>query len=348
MELDGENALVLVSEALAGAVVDVDMAHLSHSRIHRLALDHIAVVLAGDEHPAGLDIPHRVVGPPMAIGQRAGGGPGGQRHQLVAQADGKDGQVGLVELAHLGDDLHVVGGIAGAVGEHHAVIAAGEDLLRRRVGGQQGDVTAPGVEAAGHIPLLPQVQQGNFVLRMLRRIVDRSLGGHPLHGAGHPIGAQPLQHFLHMKMLRAGDHTVHRPLIAEYLGQRPGVDTLEPGDIMLFQIGIQRTLIAEIAAPFRQAAHHKSLRPGADRLIVLMVHAIVADQGIGHHNTLARIGRIGQDLLITHHRGVEHHLADTVLRTADALSHEGTAIFQDQRRFHVKITRLSKNLSFVR
>ena len=254
----------------------------------------------------------------------------------MSETDGEDGQVGLIELLHLGDDLHIIGGVAGTVGQHHAVIASGEHLGGRGVGGQDGHVAAARIQAEGHVALLAEIHRGDLVLGVLHREMLRLSGGHALHRAADAVGLQLLLHLIHIKMLRTGDHAVHAALVAEDLGQRTGVDALNAGDVVLFQIIVQRALAAEIAALLGELAHNKGLRPGTGGLIVLVVHTVIADEGIRHHNALPRIGRIGQDLLITHHRSVEHHLADPILGAADALANEGAAVFQDQSSFHLK------------
>lgn len=139
-----------------------------------------------------------------------------------------------------------------------------------------------------------------------------------------------------MKMLRTGDHAVHGPLTAEYAGQGAGVHAFDPGDIILFQISVKLSLTAEVAAPAGQVPDDERLRPGTGGFIVLVVDAVITDERIAHHNALPGIGRIGQNLLIARHRGIEHHLTDPVGRGADAPSREDCAAGQDQSRLHLR------------
>ena len=164
-----------------------------------------------------LQILHRVIAPPVAEAHLAGLRPGGQGQELVAQADGKEGQLTLIELPNLRDDLHVVRRIAGAVGEHHPVEPAGEHRLRRGAGGEHRHLTAPVLEAADHVLLHTVVHQGHPEPPLPQGGVHLSLpAGHPLHGALHPVGPDALQALRDRKMLRTGDHAVHGPLTAEY------------------------------------------------------------------------------------------------------------------------------------
>ena len=93
MELSGKAVGALVLQSLAGAVVDVDVGYLGHGRVHRVREDHIAVVLAGDEHTFLLQVTDGVVAAPVAIGQPACLGAGGQGQKLVAHAHAEDGMV---------------------------------------------------------------------------------------------------------------------------------------------------------------------------------------------------------------------------------------------------------------
>ena len=142
--------------------------------------------------------------------------------------------------------------------------------------------------------LYPVVHHGDVVFLLAVGGVDLGLEpGDPGHGVFHPVGFQLLQHLGDIKMLRAGEHSVHAPLTAEYFGQRPGVHTLDAGNIVLLQIAAQVALTAEVAPSRRQMPHHKGLRPRLAGLVVLMVHAVVADQRVGHDHTLPSVGGVG-------------------------------------------------------
>ena len=138
-------------------------------------------------------------------------------------------------------------------------------------------------------------------------------------------------------MLRTGNHTIHGTLTAENFGESTGIHTLHTHNMIGTQITAQAVLTAEITAHRGQMADHKRLRPGPEGFIVLPIHPIIADQGIGHHHTLPRVGRVGEDLLIAGHGRVEHHFTYTVLHGPDSFSMEHRAIGQNQRRFQLCI-----------
>ena len=127
-------------------------------------------------------------------------------------------------------------------------------------------------------------------------------------------------------MLRTGEHSIHAPLAAEYLGKRPGVHTLDAGDIVFLQVAAQVALAAEVAPTGGQMADHKGLHPGPAGLVVLAVYAVVADEGVGHDHALPGVGGVREDLLIAGHGGVEHHLAHPGLGGADAGAREDAPV----------------------
>ena len=100
-------------------------------------------------------------------------------------------------------------------------------------------------------------------------------------------------------MLRTGEQSVHAPLTTEYLGQRPGIHTLNAGNMMFLQITSQITLTAEITAPGGKMPNHQRLYPRLPGLVVLAVDAIITNEGISHYHALSRIGGVGQKLLIS-------------------------------------------------
>src|SRR3546814_17106905 len=85
--------------------------------------------------------------------------------------------------------------------------------------------------------------------------------------------------------------------------------------------------------------------PGLRGLVVQWSAAGIAHVRIGQRDDLPRIRRIGEDLLVPGHGGVEHHLADRQAGRAHGISLEHGAVFErDACGFcHlVRLTRLSK------
>ena len=96
------------------------------------------------------------------------------------------------------------------------------------------------------------------------------------------------------------------------------------------QIFFERAVRAKIAGHAAALAHDKAgqMRPAAFH--VLGVDAVVADFRIGHRDDLTAVARIGQDLLISGHRGVEANFAvDFSLRAKRSAGKNG-AVFQGE------------------
>ena len=102
---------------LAGAVVGVHLGHLAHLGGQLIAHDCIAVVLAGDEGAARLEVGDRLIGAAVAVLELHGLGTSGESGELVAEADAEGGDIQLKDMLEVLDDLHRLGGVAGAVGE---------------------------------------------------------------------------------------------------------------------------------------------------------------------------------------------------------------------------------------
>ena len=74
----------------------------------------------------------------------------------------------------------------------------------------------------------------------------------------------------------------------------------------------------------------KPAHGGLGRLEILEVDAVVADQRIGHGDDLAGVGGIGEDLLISGHRGVENDLALTGAGAAEDTACQDRAILEGE------------------
>src|SRR5262249_32817359 len=66
------------------------------------------------------------------------------------------------------------------------------------------------------------------------------------------------------------------------------------------------------------------------RLAVLQVHAVIADQGIGHGDDLTLVRRVGQYLLVAGHASVEDDLAEGLAGRAESVTGEDRAVFEGE------------------
>src|SRR5690606_34931412 len=106
------------------------------------------------------------------------------------------------------------------------------------------------------------------------------------------------------------DHRVGRAANADAAGQRAGVDAGEADLALRLHPVDELALGAEARVRGDLLAHHAADGAFDLRLDVLRVGADVADVREGEGDDLRGIGRVGQDLLVAGHRGVEAHLAD--------------------------------------
>ena len=91
---------------------------------------------------------------------------------------------------------------------------------------------------------------------------------------------------------------------------------------------------AEIGRQQRQVADDQAGGVDLRGLDVFGVDAVVADVRIRQGDDLAAVARVGEDFLVTGHRGVEHHFAGRVAGGADRISFENRAIGEGQDGGH--------------
>ena len=89
------------------------------------------------------------------------------------------------------------------------------------------------------------------------------------------------------------------------LGERARVDTLDPDDLVLDEIVLQRLLRTEVGGRAAEFAHDKAPHMGSSRFGVLLVDPVISNQRIGHGHNLTAIARIGENLLVPRHRGIK-------------------------------------------
>src|SRR5436190_1890782 len=114
-----------------------------------------------------------------------------------------------------------------------------------------------------------------------------------------------------------------------------GVDPGDAGHVMATQEVVQALGGAPVAGAAGQIADQDA---GAERppaLDVLGVHAVVPDVRVREGDHLPGVRRVGEDLLVTRERGVEHDLARRGTRlgnVADGLAFERRPVGQNEER----------------
>ena len=177
--------------------------------------------------------------------------------------------------------------------------------------------------------------------------------GHVLYSIGHGVGADLGQQCLGLGLVgRVGgveggqDGAVHHAALPDDAGQVAGVDALDADGIVLFQKAVQRLLTAPVGGGGTGFAHDVALCPDAVGLHVIVVHAVVADEGIGLGDDLAVVAGVSQGLLKAHHAGGEHHLAHGHALRAHGLSGKDHAVCQKKICVH-SFPRFNKSFQFT-
>ena len=102
---------------------------------------------------------------------------------------------------------------------------------------------------------------------------------------------------------------IRRSIDADQAGQRAGVDAGDTDAAIGLHPGIKMLRAAEIRRIGHILTHDRAQRMGVQRLHILWVGTNIADMGKGEVDDLPGIGRIGHDLLIARHSGVEADFA---------------------------------------
>lgn len=122
-----------------------------------------------------------------------------------------------------------------------------------------------------------------------------------------------------------------RPFVPENAGEFAGINAGDAHYVMGFQIVRQALARAPVADTNRHIAHHQPADMNATRLNILVIDADIANMGIGQRYDLTRIRGIGEDLLITGHRGIKNDFPNGAALCANRDAAENRAIFKSQQ-----------------
>jgi hypothetical protein len=110
--------------------------------------------------------------------------------------------------------------------------------------------------------------------------------------------------------------------------ERPCVQSFHAERAAGFQKGLERTAAAPVARRILIFPDDEAFKINPGGLHILVIDAGVADQRIGHRHDLTLVGRIGEDLLVAGHAGVENRLAQHLARAGKSGTGINTPIFQ--------------------
>jgi hypothetical protein len=271
----------------------------------------------------------------------------------VAEADAEQRLAGVEQLA---DHWHRIvargGGIAGAVGEEDAVGRERHDLVEGR-GRRHHRNLRPGLnEVAEDVELTAVIHCDHVRPRTLASALIAEaeppdaalptavrLARHVL-GEVHPLQPGPAARQLEQQVeveLAVGcvrHHPVRRAAAADAPRQRARVDPCQPDARMPLHPSGEILHRTEVARRGRVLAHDHAERVRVVGLDVVGIGADIADMREGEGDDLPGEARVGHDLLITRHGGVEAHLAHRLPRRAESSSpcHLAAGEDEDARR----------------
>ena len=317
-------------------------------RIHR---HRKAVVLAGDADAACVQVFHRVVGAVMAVGHLERLGTRGQGHDLVAQADAEGGHAAGDDLARGGDRVVARLGVAGAVGQEHAIWPHRQYLGGGSLRGHHGQLATAFGQHAQDVVLGAEVVRHHLEAgRVLAAIAfaQAPFGLRPGVGFGGADHLGQIQPAHGRRGARSGqdgvdggligrlalgqrqDGAVLRALIAQQARELACVDAGNGHATSSLQVFAQAGVAAEVAGQQRQIAHDQAGGEHLGRLHVFAIGAVAADVGVSQGDQLLAVAGVGQDFLVAGDRGVEHHFADRLAGSTNGLTDEDRAIGKGQ------------------
>ena len=151
---------------------------------------------------------------------------------------------------------------------------------------------------------------------------------------GQGCGCQHGQALL-LRRLGIGQADLLAALVPDHPGNHPGIHSRDAHNPIRFHYSAQAPGAAEIGRLRVILPANHSANGGSFGLVVVVCHAVIAHQRVGHNHRLVRIGRVGQNFLISHHGGVEHQLQHLGVPGAETAAINFRTVFQNQ--FPVKI-----------
>ena len=236
-------------------------------------------------------------------------------------------------------------GVAGAVGKENAIGLSRQDILSGGGAGKDGDPAPDLDETARDVPLHAEVK-GYHVARdragrkqLAAKSACETLVPFPRSGRNDlanqiaPNNAWPRAGLVDQRAVIQVDgrqNAGHGAADPQAANQGAGVDALDAGDVVPLQVRSKVAAGAKVARNAVELADNEALHLRMGRLFIFRVDAVVADQRISHGDDLSLVGRIGQDLLVAGHAGVENDFAEGFVVRSKAAAGEDCSIFQSE------------------
>ncbi len=348
--LHAEQRQRAVAQALQRVVVQVDVRQVDFALLQRVGIDGEVVIVRGDLDLAGLHLLHRMIAAVMSELQLVSLAAQRQPDQLMPQTDSEDRN-----LAHqiantflrVSDRL----GIAGPVGEKHAVRLQREHIFRAGSGRHNCHPAAFAHQTAKNVVLDPivigdhmmfrrRVFHADNLCRLVRAhtlipLIDVARGDFLRQVRAIHLGDRArLRDQLLGVDLQRRDDSAHDSVVAQMPNQGARVDLAQHRNLVALQIFFRNFLRAPVRADPRELAHDQAFDIRPRGFVVVRVGAVIADFRIGENYDLSGVGGVGEDFLIARDGGVKNNFPVTFTFCSVAFAVEDPSIFQRKDCLH--------------
>src|ERR1700730_16327221 len=112
--------------------------------------------------------------------------------------------------------------------------------------------------------------------------------------------------------------------------QRSCVDLRDDWNTVFFQVRTRQLVRAPITGDCGKLADYQPLDIRLQRFVVFDVGSVIADLRVSQNYDLAGIGRIGENLLVSGHSGIENDLARSLSGRTKTPAFEDASVLQGQ------------------
>ena len=266
----------------------------------------------------------------------------------MTQANTEHGQACIQDFPYRLDGIGAWLGVARSVGEKHAIRIHSQHLGRRRLRRYHRDPAAAVGKHAQDISLDAEVVGHHVVLsvglcrfalieapRSFRPLIDIPGSDHAgqilaLHARKSPGSFQ-----CGMLITFSARHQAAAlgALVPENSGQRARIYIADRDDPVTRKVFRQTLFTAPVAQQHRKITDDQPGGHGCAGFFISGGAAGIADMRECEGHQLPGIRRVGENFLVTGHRGVEHHFTAGLTFCADAAAMKDGSVFQRQNRF---------------
>ncbi len=161
-------------------------------------------------------------------------------------------------------------------------------------------------------------------------------------------GARPGHHCLGVQVLTRRDHPAHHAVGPQMPHDGARIHLRDHRDTASFQKIVGNLCRAPVRTHLGKLARHQPFDVGAHGLRIARRSSIVPHMRIGQHHDLARVGGIGEDLLVAGQRCIEDNFTRSLDRRAVALAAKDAPVFERQYCLHCLLLRNPKRSGFNR